>query len=169
MAKAQSFEHRVFMGLGDAVLRLIHVEIAASNGTYPVGIAKKERDLIVQALNQQYQLDLGMDCDRDGVPDSIQAFTESAQTSCCRIQSSDEGGKVEPFPEPKVKTQAKKAPSKKAKPAKKKPAPKKKPVKSTSRTRVSSSRKKPAPKKKEAKQDSGGILSNLFGSSKDKK
>ena len=165
MAKAQSFEHRVFMGLGDAVLRLIHVEISASNGTYPVGVAKKERDLIVQALNQQYQLDLGMDCNRDGVPDSIQAFTESAQTSCCRIQSSDEGGKVEPFPEPKI--EAKKAPPTKTKPAPKKAA--KKPAKSTSRTRASSSRKKSAPKKKEAKQDSGGILSNLFGSSKDKK
>lgn len=167
MAKqAHSFEHRVFMGLGDAVLRLIHVEISASNGTYPVGIAKAERDLIVQALNQQYQLDLGMDCDKDGVPDSIQAFTESAQTSCCRIQPASEGGKVEPFPEAKkaAKPVAKSTKSTKKTKKTKKAAPKN----STSRTRASSSRKKAAPKK-ETKQDSGGILSNLFGSSKDKK
>ena len=163
MAKqAQSFEHRVFMGLGDAVLRLIHVEIAAANGTYPVGVAKAERDLIVQALNQQYQLDLGMDCDRDGVPDSIQAFTESAQTSCCRIQPASAGGKVEPFPSPDKPVKKAKAKAKKAVPKAKKAVPKK--PRSTSRTRASTSRKA-TPSKGKA---SSGILSTLFGKDKDK-
>lgn len=96
--------HRVFMGLGDAVLRLIHVEFMYNNGTDPEEFLVAERNLIVQALNQQYQLDLGMDCDRDGVPDSIEAFSEAAATNCCRILPEDgdtSRKKKEDFPEPK--------------------------------------------------------------------
>lgn len=102
-------EHRVYMGLGDAVLRLIHVELMYANNTDPAEFVVKERDLIVSALNQQYQLDLGLDCDRDGIPDSIDAFVEAAKTDCCRIIP--EGGtsrkQKEDFPEPRVRTSRK--------------------------------------------------------------
>lgn len=77
------------MGLGEAILRLLQVETIRSRGLAKVPAeAKAERDLIVEALNTQ-KLDLGFDCDGDGVPDSIQIFTKSAQTACCRLTPSD--------------------------------------------------------------------------------
>ena len=72
-------------------------------GVDPAEQVVAERNLIVQALNQQYQLDLGMDCNRDGVPDSIEAFSEAAATNCCRILPEDgdtSRKKKEDFPEP---------------------------------------------------------------------
>lgn len=90
MSESQVTERRVFMGIGDAVLRLIHVERMVADGAHPPPPLLAERNLIVQALNQQYQLDLGMDCDSDGIPDSIDddvsMITHAAQTSCCRIK-----------------------------------------------------------------------------------
>lgn len=86
-------ERRVFMGIGDAVRRLIHVERMYADGVDPGEQLVAESLLIVEALNQQYQLDLGMDCDLDGIPDSIDnditAITHAAQTSCCRIKTDD--------------------------------------------------------------------------------
>ena len=101
----QTVERRVFMGIGDAVLRLVHVERMYADGVDPSPQLIAERDLIVQALNQQYQLDLGMDCDMDGIPDAIdddvQVITHAAQTSCCRIRPDQDssGSRVEPLPE----------------------------------------------------------------------
>ena len=87
-------ERRVFMGIGDAVRRLIHVERMYADGVDPGEHLVAESLLIVEALNQQYQLDLGMDCDLDGIPDSIDnditAITHAAQTSCCRIKPEDD-------------------------------------------------------------------------------
>lgn len=87
-------ERRVFMGIGDAVRRLIHVERMYADGVDPGEHLVAESHLIVEALNQQYQLDLGMDCDLDGIPDSIDnditAITHAAQTSCCRIKPEDD-------------------------------------------------------------------------------
>lgn len=106
----QGAEHRVYMGLGDAVLRLIHVELMYANNTDPTDFVVKERNLIVSALNQQYQLDLGLDCDRDGIPDSIDAFVEAAQTDCCRIIPDGDTSRKskEDFPEPKPKRTSRK-------------------------------------------------------------
>ena len=108
----QGVEHRAYMGLGDAVLRLIHVELMYANGTDPAEQVVKERNLIVEALNQQYQLDLGLDCDRDGVPDSIEVFSEAAKTDCCRIipESDTSRKRKEDFPEPRVRSSRKEAP-----------------------------------------------------------
>ena len=98
-------ERRVFMGIGDAVLRLIHVERMVADGAHPPPPLLAERDLIVEALNQQYQLDLGMDCDADGIPDAIDddvsILTHAAKTSCCRISPSPQGGRSEEFPSPR--------------------------------------------------------------------
>jgi hypothetical protein len=85
MSAAEKKQHRIFMGLGEAVLRLMHVEILNSRGIGATETLKAERELIVASLNQQYQLDLGFDCDSDGIPDSIEIFTASAQTACCRL------------------------------------------------------------------------------------
>jgi hypothetical protein len=44
--------------------------------------------MIVAALNT-HQLDLGFDCDADGVPDTVDIFKQAAETSCCRIVPTD--------------------------------------------------------------------------------
>jgi hypothetical protein len=74
------------MGLGDAIRRLMKVE-----HLYAAGVAKvpadliEERDLIIAALNDQFELNLGFDCNADDVPDTVAIFEQTAQTSCCRI------------------------------------------------------------------------------------
>lgn len=79
-------EKSLQMGLGEAIQRLIQVEAIRQRGLAAVPAeAKAERDLIVQALNT-HLLDLGFDCNLDGVPDTVQIFAQSAQTSCCRLK-----------------------------------------------------------------------------------
>jgi hypothetical protein len=77
------------MGLGEAIQRLMRVELMRQNGysKVPEQLAA-ERDMIVAALNT-HQLDLGFDCDADGVPDTVDIFKQSAETSCCRIVPTD--------------------------------------------------------------------------------
>lgn len=83
------FQKTMQMGLGEAIHRLLQVELMRSRGLAAVPAeAKAERDLIVEALNT-HMLDLGFDCDLDGVPDTVQIFAQSAQTSCCRIIPTD--------------------------------------------------------------------------------
>ncbi len=103
-------EHELHMGLGDAVLRLIHVESFYANIPDPGDHIVAERKLIVEALNQKFQLNLGMDCDADGIPDTIEdsvsVFAHSAKTSCCRIskdkpaqkEAQEPSGEVTPAP-----------------------------------------------------------------------
>lgn len=150
-----TIERRVFMGIGDAVLRLIHVERMVADGAHPPPPLLAERDLIVTALNQQYQLDLGMDCDLDGIPDSIDndvnALTHAAQTSCCRImpettstsRTSKSQSRVEPLPDPEVETQPKRS----------------------SRKAVPEVKAVPEDKKSETKQK--GFFSTFFGTGSD--
>jgi len=138
-SKLPTVERRVFMGIGDAVLRLIHVERMYADGVDPGEYLVAERELIVQALNQQYQLDLGMDCDMDGIPDAIDddvsVLTTAAKTDCCRILPAKGGqptsSRVEPLPSPSAAT---------ADPAPPKPRPKK----SSSRKRATAAAKKAA-------------------------
>ena len=81
-----TFQTNAVLGLGEAIQRLIRVEIMHSSGFG--GVPKdlgEEAKLITEALNQQFQLDLGFDCNMDGVPDTIEIFMKTAQTSCCRI------------------------------------------------------------------------------------
>lgn len=91
MSTSDKFQKKMQMGLGEAVLRLLQVETLRSRGISPE--AKHERDLIIQALNT-HQLDLGFDCDDDGVPDSAQIFAKSAATACCRLVPIDTSRKV---------------------------------------------------------------------------
>jgi len=79
------------MGLGQAVLRLVHVEEMYQQGIRVPEDLVNERKLIVAALDQ-FELDLGFDCDGDGVVDvapDVTIFKQSAETSCCRILPRD--------------------------------------------------------------------------------
>ena len=81
--------HDLHMGLGDAVLRLIHVESLHANAVDSASDLEAERLLLVEALNHHLKINLGMSCRGDGIPeairDSVSAITHSAKTSCCRI------------------------------------------------------------------------------------
>ena len=67
----------VRMGLGDALQRLMKVE-----HLYTTGVAQvpeemlQERDLIIEALNNQFELNLGFDCNEDDVPDTVAIFQQ---------------------------------------------------------------------------------------------
>lgn len=77
------------MGLGEAIQRLMRVEVLLQQGLARVPESSKaERQLILDALNTS-KLDLGFDCDDDGVPESVEIFKKSAETSCCRIVPAD--------------------------------------------------------------------------------
>lgn len=84
------FEARVQMGLGEAIQRLVHVEILYARGLPASQALLDERALIVDALNKQYSLDLGFDCDTDitpetEVPTNVEIFAKSVETACCRL------------------------------------------------------------------------------------
>jgi hypothetical protein len=84
------FETRVQMGLGEAIQRLTHVEILYARGLPASQALLDERALIVDALNKQYSLDLGFDCDSDvtpenEVPTNVEIFAKSVETACCRL------------------------------------------------------------------------------------
>ncbi len=80
------------VGLGEAIQRhnTLHKLITS-------GIAlqeqKDEYQLLSTALNE-IKLDLGFDCNDDGVPDTIEIFHQTASTSCCRFIPSVEGKKT---------------------------------------------------------------------------
>ena len=83
---SSAFTTNIHMGLGEAIQRLIHVEIQYARGLLRLSEQLlEERKMIVEALNMQYSLDLGFDCDMDGVPDNVEIFAKSAETACCRI------------------------------------------------------------------------------------
>lgn len=77
------FRTTMQMGLGEAIqrLNLLHSKRGRGLATDDEHV---EHDLILEALNQT-KLDLGFDCDNDGVPDTIEIFHKTAKTSCCRI------------------------------------------------------------------------------------
>lgn len=77
------FKKTMQMGWGDAIQRLNMLHAQITRGVATQGVRDEYR-LILDALNQT-QLDLGFDCNDDGVPDSIEIFAKSAKTSCCRI------------------------------------------------------------------------------------
>lgn len=73
------------MGLGEAIQRLMRVELLLQTGLAVVPEAMRtERQLIIDALNTM-KLNLGFDCSADGTPDTVDIFAKSAETSCCRI------------------------------------------------------------------------------------
>lgn len=75
----------VKMGLGEAVQRLIEVEFQYRNGTGKLPQALlDERALLLDALNS-IPVDVGFDCNADGIADTVEIFEQAASTSCCRL------------------------------------------------------------------------------------
>jgi len=96
------------MGLGEAVRRLIHVEFMFRSGAGAVPEKLlDEREMLLEALNV-IPVDVGFDCNVDGVPDTVEIFEQAVSTSCCRLMPP--GTKV-----PVAKRTRKKAASKKPK------------------------------------------------------
>lgn len=99
------------VGLGEAIERhnTLFKRMSAGLATAE---EKDEYTLLSTALNE-IKLDLGFDCNDDGIPDTIEIFHATAQTSCCRfIPSSSKKSTT------KKRTTAKKSTTKKV-PAKK--------------------------------------------------
>ena len=85
--KEPSFHKTMQMGLGEAIQRMMLLSDKLKR-TIATEVEREEHKLIVTALNET-KLDLGFDCDMDGVPDSIEIFAQSAETACCRILPTD--------------------------------------------------------------------------------
>ena len=79
-------KHVVKLGLGQAVQRLIRVEVALSMGLRVREEALAEAELLRETLDQ-YPLEVAWDCDLDGAPDTVEIYKQAADTSCCRIVS----------------------------------------------------------------------------------
>ena len=80
------------IGLGEAISRLMKLESMRSNRLHPVpSQAIAEREMLYLALNE-IKIDLGFDCDDDGLPDSVEIFEQSARSSCCRLVQSEDSG-----------------------------------------------------------------------------
>lgn len=71
------------MGLGDAVKRLNLLHSRKGRGLASLD-ERAEHDLLLIALNE-IKVDLGFDCNMDGVPDTVDIFAQSASTGCCRL------------------------------------------------------------------------------------
>lgn len=100
MPKAQQTEITVTktmqMGLGEAIQRLFKVELLLQKGIAVVPEnTREERKLIIDALNT-HKLDLGFDCNLDGVPDTVEIFAKSAETACCKIVNTDTSRSAKP-------------------------------------------------------------------------
>ena len=77
------FEKKMQVGLGEAIKRVnkLHSRVSSNLANSE---ESAEHDLLMDALNE-IKIDLGFDCDDDGVPDSIEIFAATAKTSCCRL------------------------------------------------------------------------------------
>jgi hypothetical protein len=71
------------VGLGEAIRRVNTLSSRKSRGILST-TESEEYDLLMSALDN-IKIDLGFDCDGDGIPDSIEIFTATAKTSCCRL------------------------------------------------------------------------------------
>ncbi len=83
------------VGLGEAIKRVnqLHARVSRRLASPE---EKEEHELLMNALDN-IKIDLGFDCDGDGIPDSIEIFTATAKTSCCRLLD------LEDMPKPKRK------------------------------------------------------------------
>lgn len=74
------------VGLGESIRRIIKLHARVVQGACTPA-QKEELDLLMEALNE-IEIDLGFDCNEDGVADTIDIFKQTAQTSCCRLTPS---------------------------------------------------------------------------------
>jgi hypothetical protein len=78
----------VHLGLGQAVQRLIRVELSMAAGIRLPAEALAEAEMLRKTLDQ-YDLEIAFDCNQDGVPDTIEIYQKAADTSCCRLIEPD--------------------------------------------------------------------------------
>ena len=71
------------VGLGEAIQRVnnLHARVTRRLASPE---EREELNLLMSALDN-IKIDLGFDCNGDGSPDSIEIFTATAKTSCCRL------------------------------------------------------------------------------------
>lgn len=74
----------ITMGLGEALSRMMQVEMNRRSKIAPAGESIREFQMIIEALNA-HQLTFNVDCNDDVNMAGIDVFKRSAQTSCCRI------------------------------------------------------------------------------------
>lgn len=79
----------VKMGLGEAMLRLNSLQCRIQAGVANF-TEREEYKMILEALNN-IQVNVGFDCNNDGVPDTVEIFEQSANTSCCRLVEFENG------------------------------------------------------------------------------
>jgi hypothetical protein len=141
-----------------------------ADGVDPGDLLINERNLIVEALNEQFRLDLGMDCDQDGIPDAIDdvveirdvgIFRASAETSCCRIIPEGVKSRTKT-----VTVSRKKKVDAAAEPAAEEVSEKTAPKKTSSRKKKPSRKKAPKPEPQEEAAKKGGFFGTIFGSEK---
>ena len=78
--------HEVTMGLGEALSRMMQVELNRRSRIAPAGESMREFQMIIDALNV-HQLTFNVDCNEGAGAPGIDVFKRSAQTSCCRINT----------------------------------------------------------------------------------
>ena len=78
------------VGLGEAIKRINRLHVRVSSGACSPA-EKEELNLLMEALNE-IEIDLGFDCNDDGVADTIEIFAQTAKTSCCRLTPTTESG-----------------------------------------------------------------------------
>ena len=84
-----SKQKNIKIGLGEAIARLMHIESLRKSGlSNSPEISIKERDLLFDALNE-IKINLGMDCNEDGIPDDLRSIERTAVSGCCRIIPTD--------------------------------------------------------------------------------
>lgn len=76
------------VGLGEAIKRVNQLNARVTRRLASAE-EKEEHALLMNALDN-IKIDLGFDCDGDGIPDSIEIFTATAKTSCCRLVDLDD-------------------------------------------------------------------------------
>lgn len=79
----------VQMGLGEAMMRANTLQNKIQCGIYTPD-ERVEYQLIMEALNN-VKVNVGFDCNNDGVPDTVDIFSETASTSCCRLVDLETG------------------------------------------------------------------------------
>lgn len=84
-------EQQLSMGLGEAISRMLSVELNRRARLTPTAESLKEYDMIVKALNA-HQITFTMSCDSDPQVAGVEIFKRSAQTSCCRLGGASSGG-----------------------------------------------------------------------------
>lgn len=84
--------HRLKMGLGDMIRRVLTLESARRVGA-ATDDERAQLDLLMQALNEiqiplQASCRPGEDLNMNGVPDTVEFFSIMSKTDCCVLDSS---------------------------------------------------------------------------------